>query len=375
MRLTRADIDLDALRFNLAGVRKRVSDRVKIMGVVKANAYGHGFLEIAHALVRFGADYLGAGFLEEGVMLRQHGITTPILVLGGVLGNQIRDFLEHDLEITVSSLEVAERINHEVPEYLGRKARVHLKIDTGMERIGVRSDRAPEFVERVQKLPHIEVVGVYSHLATADERDKSFAREQLAKFHEVVTSLKQIGIEPPLLHIANSGAVLDMPESFYTMVRPGIMLYGVYPSKETSESIPLQPVLSLKSKVVFLKEVPAGTGISYGRRYYTKERTRVATVPIGYGDGYPRRLTNRGYVLIGGKKCPIIGTVCMDQLMVDVGFERPVHIGDEVTLIGRDGDESIGAWDVAEHAETIPYEIFTGISSRVPRRFLPTKGE
>jgi alanine racemase len=239
-----------------------------------------------------------------------------------------------------------------------------------MERIGVRTEHAPRFVEDVFRLPQLEVVGIYSHLATAGDRDKSFAMVQLDRFEGVIREIGARGIQIPLRHLANSGAILDLPQSYYNLVRPGIMLYGIYPTHETSQSIPLAPVLSLKSAVVFIKEVPPNTSISYGRTYYTTSATRIATVPLGYGDGYSRRLSNKGKVLIGGQKYPVVGIVCMDQLMVEVGRGTDVHVGDEVILLGRDGSEAITAWDLAEGIGTIPYEVFTGISARVPRSYV-----
>jgi len=368
MRLTRAEIDLRALRYNYEGIRARVGPDVRIMGIVKANAYGHGIVEIAAALVRFGIDFLGVGFVEEGIALRTSGITCPILVLGGVLGKQISLFLEHSLEITVSSFEIAKQISSEVTRGGSvSRAEVHLKIDTGMERIGVHSDNAARFIDAVTDLEGLDVKGLYSHLATADEKDKSFAFEQLRRFDAVVTAAERSGHRFPYIHIANSGAVLDIPQSYYSMVRPGIALYGVYPSRECGRSIPLRPVLSLQSNVVFIKEVPAGTAISYGRKYVTARPTRIATIPVGYGDGYPRRQSEGGGVLIRGKRYPIVGTVCMDQLMVDLGSGGPIHVGDDVTLLGCDGGAEITSWDLSDIAGTIPYEILTGIAARVPR--------
>ena len=367
MRLTRAEIDIQALRFNLNGIRKKVGASVKVMGLVKANAYGHGAETISNALADFGIDYLGAGFLEEGIALRDQGIKTPILVLGGVLGKQIRQFLDYDLEITLSSIELAERIEQEIQLNGGKKARVHLKIDTGMERIGVRPENAVQFIEKVSRMRHIDVVGIYSHFATADDKDKSFAVQQLSRFETVLESIRTLGIDIPIKHIANSGAVLDMPDSYYSMVRPGIMMYGIYPSNETSESIPLKPVLSLKSEIVFIKEVPPNTSISYGRKYFTSAKTRIATVPVGYGDGYSRRFSNKANVLIKGKLFPVVGIICMDQLMVDIGTGTDIHVGNDVTLIGSEGNTSISAWQIADTLETNPYEVLTGIASRVPR--------
>lgn len=367
MRLTRAEITLTALRENLEGIRRKVGQGVRIMGIVKANGYGHGMVEISRALVSFGIDYLGVGFLEEGIFLREKGVRIPILVLGGVLGNQVRQFLEYDLDITVSSWEIAERIEREVQETNNSRARVHLKVDTGMERIGVHAEGARHFIETVCRLPHLEPVGIYSHFASSDAGDKTFAFEQLERFTALLETLGTEGIEFPLTHMANSGAILDLPQSYFTMVRPGIMLYGVFPTKETSLSVPLSPVLSLKSKVVYVKEVPKGRSISYGRAFITSKKTRIATVPVGYGDGYPWRLTNNAEVLIQGKRFRVVGAVCMDQLMIDLGDDTTIHVGDDVVLIGRDGAEEVTVTDLASGAGTIPYEILTGIAARVPR--------
>jgi alanine racemase len=370
MRRTRAEIDLQALKNNFDGITKRVGPNVEIMGIVKANAYGHGIIEVARALVGFGCKYLGVGFLEEGIELRNNGVTTPMLVLGGVLGSQISEFLQHDLDITVSSLSIAEQVNAEAKRNGGKKARVHLKIDTGMERIGVRAEHAVPFVEQVCRYDHLDVFGIYSHFATSDERDKTFAHQQLQRFNDVLGKIRKSGIEIPHKHIANSGAIIDLPDSYFTMVRPGIMLYGYYPTQETTESIRIRPVLSLKSEVVYLKEVPSNTSISYGRRYVTKTATRIATVPVGYGDGYSRRLTNQTEVLIGGTRFPVVGTICMDQIMVDVGTNSHIAVGDEVVLVGRQSNQEITMWELAGKLGTIPYEMLTGLLPRVPRVYL-----
>ncbi len=367
MRPTRAEISAPALRFNLDGIRSKIGPGVKIMGVVKANAYGHGMAEIADIMVEYGVEYLGVGFLEEGIALRNHGISHPILVLGGVLGSQVHDFLKFDLDITVSSLEIGEWIDRQAALHGAGKAKVHLKVDTGMERIGVRSENAPYVLDRLVKLRHIELVGIYSHFATSDEKDKTFALVQLERFERVLAYARQKGYPVPMAHMANSGAVLDLPQSYFSMVRPGIMSYGAYPSRETSESIAIRPVMSLQSTVVFLKEADAGIGVSYGLRYRTIRKTKIATVPIGYGDGFSRNLTNQADVLIGGRRYPAVGTICMDQLMVDLGPESTVRVGDNVVLIGSDGAETISAWDLAGKLGTIPYEIFTAVAARVPR--------
>lgn len=369
MRLTRAEVDLASLKHNYDRIREFLGNKVTLLGIVKANAYGHGLVEVSQSLVEYGIDYLGVGFLEEGIELRRSGLYLPILVLGGVLGSQVREFLSNDLEITISSVEIAERIDHEARTFSRRKARVHLKIDTGMERIGVRSENALQFIERVCRLPHLEVVGLYSHFATAGETDNAFAQEQLGRFGDIVDKVRAQGIEVQYCHMANSAAMLEIPESHFTMVRPGIVLYGISPFSNRNPQIPLRPVLSLRSKVVFIKEVPEGRSISYGRKYFTARRTKIATIPVGYGDGFRWQLTNRGEVLIRGRRYPVVGSVCMDQIMVDLGPSTEVHVGDEVVLIGSDGAESITAWELAEKVGTIPYEICIGLTSRVPRIF------
>ncbi|MCB0833287.1 MAG: alanine racemase [Bacteroidetes bacterium] len=368
IRPTHALINLSAIDYNIAQIRNRVGKR-KIMAIVKANGYGHGIVEVSKQAIESGVEYLGVGFLEEGIFLRQNDIDSPILVMGGILGYQLKKFLQNDLEITVSSLELAKHIN----ESAGRqKVRVHLKIDTGMERIGVSHTYAVEFVRRVANMKNIEIVGIYSHFATADDADKAFSATQHERFANVMDEITKLGIEIEHRHIANSGAILDLPETLYNMVRPGITLYGMYPSEHVMRSILLRPAMSLRSKVVFLKSVPAGTGISYGLQYKTDRGTRIATVPIGYGDGYSRLLTNKGEVLIRGRRHPVVGAVCMDQLMVDVG-DAPVDIGDAVVLIGRQEDEEISAGDLASKIGTIPYEITCMINARVPRIFVHRK--
>ena len=366
MRVTRAEINLNALRYNVAGIKNKVGNNVSVMAVVKANAYGHGIVEVSKALQEFGIDYLGVAFLEEAIELRQRGIRTPILVLSGVMGSTIEQFFEYDVDISVASLEIAELINQKA-QLLGTKARVHLKIDTGMTRLGVCAEHALPFIDKASRLKHLDVVGIYSHFATSDERDKSFAYQQLERFSSVLNHLDTLNVTIPFIHIANSGAILDMPESYFSLVRAGIMMYGIFPSQETSESIPLQAVLSLKSKIGFIKEVPAETSIGYNRKYFTSKKTQIATVPVGYADGYSRRLTNRTEVLIGGKRHPVVGSICMDHIMVDVGLDLPVHVGDDVVLMGRDGQETISVWKIADALGTNPYEVFTSITARVPR--------
>lgn len=373
-RPTHAQIDLGALRGNYRVLKRQAQDR-DVMAVVKANAYGHGLIETARALVEEGIAYFGVGFLEEGIELRKAGVKTPILVLGGVVGYQAGLFLEYDLDLTVSSIRLARSVAEEVRRAGAggkaslRRARVHLKVDTGMGRIGVSWANALPFIEAALALDELDVVGIYSHLATADEADPSFTREQVDRFRRVLRQADGLKKPISIRHIANSGAVFQHPESIYNMVRLGISLYGCSPSAEIEPPVELKPVLSLRSEVVFVKRVPAETSISYGATWKTPRETTIATVPIGYGDGYPRALSNKAQVLIRGRRLPVVGRICMDQLMVDCGDLR-VEVGDPVTLIGRQDAERIRAEEVACWQDTIPYEVTTQINARVPRVFI-----
>jgi alanine racemase len=366
MRATRAEIDMKALEFNFKAIRRHVGGSVKMMAIVKSNAYGHGIVGISRALVQLGIDYLGVGFLEEGIELRRAGVTQPILAFGGAFGEDIENFLDYNIDVSVSSIGIAERINEAISSRR-TKPKVHIKVDTGMGRLGFGYAQAANQIEKIAMLKNLEIVGIYTHLATSDEHDKTFALQQLERFDAVLAATKKLGIEIPLIHAANSGAVLDLPASYYTMVRPGILMYGIYPSSERSGKVALMPALSFKSRVIYLKHVPAGVSISYGRKFYTSAATRIATIPIGYGDGYNRGLTNQGEVLIGGKRFPVVGAVTMDLIMVDIGLEQQVNVGDEVVLIGSQGGETISGWEIAAKLNTVVYEVFTSISSRVPR--------
>lgn len=368
-RPTLAEIDLDAMAHNLRMVKQRVAP-AKVMAVVKANAYGHGLLNVTDRAVREGADYLGVALVEEGIRLRNRQKDIPILVFGGFFPEQIDAFLAHDLELTLYDQPCAEALA-ERARNLGCDARVHIKVDTGMGRVGVPWQQASDFVRRVAELPGVALVGIYTHFATSDERDKGFAELQLKRFSEVLEQLEARSIHIPLKHAANSGAVLDMPVSYFDMVRLGVSLYGYYPSPATSREMPLRPAMSLKSRVIFLKEVAAGTPVSYGCTYVTSAPTRIATVPIGYADGYNRRLSNAAEVLIRGRRYPVVGRVCMDQIMVDVGRDTAVEVGDEVVLMGRQGDDAISIYEWCEVLQTIPYEVTCWMSERVPRVYKP----
>jgi alanine racemase len=366
VRATWAEVHLGRLGRNLEAIRKAVAP-AKIMLVVKANAYGHGLAAVAQALSPR-TDCVGVAVLEEGILLRRLGVTAPILVLGGVWGDQIGSYLRHDLTLTASSVERLEQIDA-VAGAAGLKAKVHLKIDTGMERIGVHYYSAGRLQEAALRCAHVEVEGIFSHFANSDAPDLADARRQLQRFQEVLRFYERRSLPMPVRHIANSAAVLRLPESRLDMVRPGILLYGVYPSPGVERTIAVEPALAWKSRVVYFKVVQPGHGVSYGSTWRPEHAARVVTVPVGYGDGYFRSMSNRAEVLIRGERHPQVGTICMDQMMVHIG-RGSAYNGDEVVLLGESGGERIAAEDLARWAGTIPYEILTGINTRVPRVYV-----
>lgn len=366
-RPTRALVSLPNLANNFAIARGLVGPAVKIMGVVKANAYGHGILEVSRALLSLGAHSLGVALLEEGVYLRENGITAPILVLGAINADQIPDFLRHDIAITSSSIDKSRSISDAALK-MGKTARVHLKIDTGMERIGVHWYNADAFVDTTLALPGIVVEGVFSHLAKADT-DPGFTAEQIERFTSIVERLDKTGRLPPLVHLANSEGVIHYPSSRFNLVRPGIMLYGYATRKSFGDRV-LRPVMTLLTKVAFFKVVPEGAGISYNHTGRTGRQTRVVTLPIGYGDGYNRLLSNRGEVIIRGARHRVVGNVCMDQTMVDIGPRGTAYNGDDVLLFGEHDGQAVGLESLCDAIGTIPYEVLCMIADRVPRIYV-----
>lgn len=335
------------------------------MPILKANAYGHGLITCARYLSEWGATYLGVAFVEEGIELRKAGIKTPVLALGGVAGRQIESFLEYDIDLTASSIMKLDAIES-VARKLNKSPRVHLKIDTGMERIGVHSYNARTFLERARVCKQCKIVGIFSHFATAENVDLGFADEQLRRFKEVLAVAEGIGLKFDWTHMANSGAILQLPNSHFNMVRPGLTLFGLPPAQHLSGSIDLRPVASLRSEVVYFKVIPAGVSVSYDMTWHSTEQTRIVTVACGYGDGYSRRLSNCGEVLIRGKRYPIVGKVCMDQFMVNLGAGEAYN-GDTVVLIGRQGDQEIGAESIASLVQTDIRDVLLSINQRVPR--------
>ena len=367
MRPTIVEVRLARLTENYRAIRTAVAPAA-VMPIVKANAYGHGLVDVARHLIGLGAPSLGVGLLEEAVALRDAGVTTPILVMGGILGNQIPLFLRHGLTLTASSLDKLRHIDEAARE-MGVTAKVHLKIDTGMERIGVHYYSAEGLLERASECRHCVVEGIYSHFANADAADLGSARLQLSRFLDVLQWYDKHGVTPPLRHMANSGAILQFPESHLDMVRPGILMYGVYPSTEVRRTIAVRPAMTWKSGVVYFKVVRPGHPVSYGSTWQSDHPVRVVTIPVGYGDGYFRALSNVAQVIIRGKKYPVVGRVCMDQIMVNLEWDSAYN-GDEVVLLGEGGREIITCEDLAEWAGTIPYEILTNINTRVPRVYL-----
>jgi alanine racemase len=298
------------------------------------------------------------------------GITHPVLVFELPPAEHLEKAVQQDLELTVVAIEGARLLNA-VAHRLGKKALVHLEIDTGMGRIGCTPAEAPGLVEEISSLDAIEVVGMYSHFATSEDRDRAFASRQLRVFMGVVDDVRRRAIEIPLQHMANSGAIINLPDSHLDMVRPGIMLYGYPPARGMEERFPLKPVMSLVSSIAFLKTVEGGTSISYGRRYIAARRTVIATIPVGYADGLARILTGKVELILRGKRYPVVGTICMDAIMADLGPEAEAAVGDQVTILGREAGESVSAWDIAALVGTIPYEVTCSVAPRVPRIFVP----
>ncbi len=381
--LTWVEIDLSAYRHNIAELRRIARPEAQLMAVVKANGYGHGGVEVARVALESGADYLGVARLPEAVELREAGISAPILIFGFTPPKEIDTLLDLDLTQAVFTRDTAEVLAAEASSR-GKRVRVHIKVDTGMGRLGLLADepRVEEATDSaahhrysevvgVTGLPGLEVESLFTHFATADHADKTYADRQLHRFLELLDRLKQEGLEFPLNHAANSAALIDMPDSHLDMVRPGIATYGLYPSMEVDhERVQLRPVLEWKARIIQLKRVPAGFGVSYGITYETPRPTTLATVAVGYADGLNRGLSSRGQMLVGGRRVPIVGRICMDLTLLDVGEVPGVAEGDEVVILGRQGDEVLSADEMAATLNTINYEVVSTITSRVPRIYL-----
>ena len=372
-RPTVVEIDLAALRHNFALVQQKVPKGCGILAVVKADAYGHGFQYVSEELEKLGVDAFAVAFLAEGVQLRMSGIYRPVLILGGVYPGEEKRCIGLNISTALFSLEQAAALDQATLQIkCYRKAKVHLEVDTGMGRLGVPFHEAPAFLAQLKRFRNLELEGIFSHFASADELDpegRAYTKLQAERLSSVVTEARGLGFTPRYVHVANSAGILAADLPFCNLVRPGIILYGALPSGDFAGEVASKPVMRLKSRVAMLKWVDPGTSISYGRRFVAKERSLIASVPVGYADGYCRSLTNKGQALIRGQRARVAGTVCMDWIMLDVTGIEGVAVGDEVTLLGQDpmGD-CISAEEIAEKAGTIPYEILCGISTRRVRR-------
>lgn len=363
-----AKVDLDAIYQNAAAVRARIGDDVGLMAVVKADAYGHGAVPVASRLNSI-VDGFCVALVEEAVILRRKGISKPLLLLGYTAPYQYPEILKYNISQTIYSYEMAESLS-QAAVALNAVVKVHIKVDTGMARIGfLPNEESVAEIKRIAELPNLMIEGIYTHFARADERDREFTTKQKEQFLQFVSEVEKTGISIPIKHAANSAAIMEYPDTYMNQVRAGIVLYGLYPSAEVDkEKLSLTPALELKSHIIHVKELPKGSPIGYGSTYITeREVTRVATIPVGYGDGYPRSLSNKGRVLIAGKSAPIIGRVCMDQFMVDVTDIEKAHIGSTVTLIGKDGDAFLPVEEVAELSGSFNYEFCCDIGRRISR--------
>ena len=358
-----AEIDLRALRHNYEEIKKNIRGGVKLCAVVKADAYGHGAVAVARVAVEAGASYLAVATLGEAIELREAGFTTPILLLGLVLPDEARDIVDYDVTQVVCELPLAEAISREAVRQ-HKVAKVHLKVETGMGRIGIRPEEIGALAAKVKALPNIEIEGMFSHFAMADSKDKTYTKGQLAKFEQALEAVKAAGVTLKLRHIAESAAILEIPEAHYDMVRAGVIQYGMWPSDEVTHPIELRPVMKLCAKVVFLKTLHKGESIGYGRQFIAARESRIATLPLGYADGYIRAYGNGGSVSFGGRRATIAGRVCMDQVMVDVTDLPDVEEGDTAVLFG---DDDITADEAAGWLNTINYEVTCLVSPRVPR--------
>lgn len=363
-----ANINLEAIKSNVCQIKSRLSKDTKLMVIVKADAYGHGAIAVSKVLENGIVDAYGVAIIEEAIELRKAGLTKPILILGYTPKEQFDLVVNYDVMQTVYQYEMAEELSKEATKQ-GKTAKIHIKIDTGMSRLGFcDSDESLITIKKIASLEGIHIDGVFSHFAKADETDELSVKMQIKRFDDFTELLKQEGLHIPIRHIANSAGMIEFPEAEYDMVRCGIVTYGIYPSKEVNhKTFNLIPAMELKSHVIYIKEVDEGTGISYGSTFITKRKTKVATIPIGYADGYSRNMSNTGKVIIRGQYAPIIGRICMDYFMVDVTDIDDVNQGDVVTLLGRDGECEISVETLADWSHSFPYEMICTVGKRVPR--------
>ncbi|MDD5072822.1 MAG: alanine racemase [Candidatus Omnitrophica bacterium] len=368
-RPTWTEIDLDAIAHNYHALKARLSKDTNILAVVKANAYGYGMVEVARRLQKEKVPYLGVACVDEGIALRRAGIRTPVLVLSSVLPKEAEYALYYDLTLTVCDKILASAVD-KAARKLKKQALVHVKVDTGMGRLGVWHDEAGRLIKDLLSFRNIVIEGIFTHFASADEEDVRYTSGQIENFKRLATEMEISGIEIQYVHAANSAGAMLYKDSHFNMVRPGLMLYGLYPNQNLMRTVKLKPALSLKTRIIYLKKTPPGRYISYGRTHMTDRETVIATLPVGYADGLNRHLSNKGEVLVRGWRAPVVGRICMDHTMVDVGGIKGAKVGDEAVIIGSQKGESITVEDIAELLDTIPYEVVCWISARVPRIYV-----
>ena len=366
-RPTWAQINLEALAYNYRQVRNIVGPNAKILSVVKSDAYGHGLIEVSRKLVKCKTDYLGVASIDEAIKLRRSNICLPILVFGNILPAHIKAILDYNLTQTVCSKRIAHLLNR-YAQKRKKEVNIHIKVDTGMGRLGIWHKQAFDFIKDIKRLSFINIEGLYSHLPSADI-DRKFTNYQIHQFKGLIKKLTDSDINIPFYHIANSIGLINYKYSHFNMVRPGLMLYGIYPKDNIRSKLKLKPAMNFKSKIIYLKKVPQGRSISYGRTFITTKPTTIATIPVGYKDGYLRSLSNKSKVLIKGERCKVLGRICMDQMMVDVSKIKNLKNGDIVVLMGSYGKEFISAEEIAQFSGTIPYEIVCSIGGSVPRKY------
>ena len=375
-RATRAEINLKAFKHNIENLKKILGSDVGIMSVIKADAYGHGAVPCSKAALECGVSYLGAGIIEEGIELRKNGITEPILILGGIFLNEAEDLVHYDLTTILSTPTLADELSNQGKKQ-GKIVKVHIKVDTGMNRLGVRPEDLLNLIEKIKTLPNLNLEALSTHFSSADDEDSSITKNQIELFQKALLELKKSGIHPPITHLANSSALFRFPDSRGKIVRPGLIQYGALPSPILNPIVKklckkdnlddFQPVMQWKSKIIQLKLTPKGEALSYSRRYFTQKESLIATLPIGYADGLNRNLSNKMQVLIKGKLAPQVGNICMDMILIDVSRIPDVKLGEDVVIFGKQGDKQISVEELADKSGTIPYELFCNVSKRVPR--------
>ena len=361
-----AEINLDNIAYNMANIRKAIDKNTSIMAVVKADAYGHGAVEVAKTALYNGANWLGVAIIDEAIELRKNNIFEPILILGHTIEHKLLQVIKYNITQTVFSYDMAKKLSDEASK-IKKSVDIHIKIDTGMSRLGfLPTQETIQEILAIKNLPYINITGIFTHFATADMEDKTFTKEQFEKYMWVINKLEEKGVNNLIKHISNSGAILDLKEYRLDMVRAGIILYGMYPSSQVLKNIDLKPAMSLKTHISYVKEIEPNVSVSYCRTYFTNKKTKIATIPVGYADGYARILSNKARVFVNGYYANVVGNICMDQFMIDVTHIPNVQEGDIVTLMG----DGITAEELASLQNTINYEVVCNIGKRVPRVYI-----